>query len=109
MKKLICSTCKAEPARPGQRNCTSCHSAYMRSWRKSHPLNPEQRRKMNCRSYAHVYLKRGHIDRKPCRVCGKVGQMHHSNYDKPLQIEWLCREHHLAFHQQRLLELKAAV
>lgn len=75
------------------------HRMYMRKWRKDHPLTPEQRYKDICRSYARVYLVRGHFGKKPCEVCGdKNSEMHHDDYDKPLKVRWLCRKHHLGFH-----------
>ena len=74
----------------------------MRQWRKSHPLNPEQRQKHYCRDYARVYRRRGKLERQPCQVCGNQNsQMHHDNYQEPLQVKWLCREHHLEFHRLR--------
>jgi hypothetical protein len=67
------------------------HAAYMREWRKAH-------RKDICRSYASVYLKRGLLKRLPRKLCGATAQMHHPNYDKPLDVIWLCRNHHTALH-----------
>jgi hypothetical protein len=45
-----------------------------------------------------MYLKRGKITQKPCEVCGELAQMHHDDYSRPLDVRWLCREHHLAHH-----------
>jgi hypothetical protein len=74
------------------------HAAYMRRWRKTHPLTEAQRIKDRARSYANVYLKRGHLERQPCK-CGELNsQMHHEDYTKPLEIEWLCRPCHLRHH-----------
>jgi hypothetical protein len=71
----------------------------MREHRKTHPLSADERKKMNARAYAHVYLNRGRIERKPCVVCGNgASQMHHADYDKPLEVTWLCRWHHLDLH-----------
>lgn len=68
----------------------------MRDWRKTHPLNAEQRRRDIARSYAGVYLRRGKIKRCPCEVCGSTdAQMHHDDYSKPLEVRWLCRKCHL--------------
>ncbi len=77
--------------------CLKCHAAYMRVWRKSHPLNREQRRKANARCYAGVYARRGLLKRKPCEVCGTWDNLerHHDDYSKPLEVRWLCRTHHL--------------
>ena len=85
--------------RSGQKNCQECHSAYMRAWRKTHPMSEEQKKKDNCRSYAGTYLRRGKLKKSPCIVCGENAEMHHDNYDKPLEITWLCRKHHLEHHK----------
>jgi len=64
-------------------------------------MTDEQRLKDNCRSYAHVYLRRGKIQRKPCIHCGESkAEMHHPDYNKPLDIVWLCRPCHLALHAE---------
>ena len=63
-----CLECKENPV-AGQRMCQGCRNAYMRAWRKVHALTPEQRMKMNARSYAHVYLKRGKLVKGVCEVC----------------------------------------
>jgi len=71
----------------------------MRAWRKTHPMSEEQKKKDNCRSYAGTYLRRGKLKKSPCIVCGENAEMHHDNYDKPLEITWLCRKHHLEHHK----------
>ena len=83
--------------------CSKHHAEYMRQWRKSHPLTEEQKVKDRARSYAGEYLKRGKIERKPCRIegCPERAQMHHHDYSKPLQVEWYCRKHHLEAHAQK--------
>jgi len=37
--------------------------------------------------------------REPCEVCGieKV-DAHHDDYAKPLNVRWLCSEHHHQWH-----------
>lgn len=84
----------------GQRRCKTCHAAYMREWRKTHPLNAEQRRKANARAYLHVYVKRGKVAKLPCAWCGACTELeaHHHDYSRPLEVVWLCRGHHLAVH-----------
>ncbi len=35
-----------------------------------------------------------------CQICGKPNpQAHHSDYSKPLELLWLCKEHHIAWHR----------
>ena len=56
-------------------------------------------RRAICRNYARVYLRRGKIQRQPCRDCGdKKSEMHHADYSKPLDVTWLCRTCHLKWH-----------
>lgn len=98
----MCSRCGVEHQRQKQRYCTRCHAAYMREWRKTHPLTPEQRHKDACRSYAGVYKRRGHLSPEPCQNCGNPEvEMHHPDYDVPLAVIWLCRPCHLARHVTR--------
>ena len=95
-----CSSCGGARDRGGQRFCLECHARYMRGWRKTHRLTPEQARKDNCRSYAGVYLRRGKLVRAPCERCGdEKSQMHHPDYSQPLLVRWLCRPCHLAEHR----------
>ena len=97
----LCSSCKRRERRPKGRYCVPCHAGYMRLWRRTHTMSQEQRRKDICRSYAHVYLRRGKLMREACVSCGSAqSQMHHPDYSKPLQVVWLCRPCHLALHAQ---------
>lgn len=94
----ICPKC-GEPGRASHADCAPCHAANMREWRKSHPMTAEQRRKANCRSYAGIYKRRGKIEAESCSVCGaEDAEMHHEDYGRPLDIEWLCRSCHLSRH-----------
>lgn len=103
--KLTCSKCGMykEPDRMfSQRYCNPCHAEYMRLTRPKHSeLNPLQKKKANARSYANVYLKRGQLDRKPCFQCGyEITQFHHEDYEKPLEVQHLCRPCHLELHRK---------
>src|ERR1019366_10759144 len=98
-RKTTCSGCgiPVEETRKGQRYCKNCHAKHQREHRKFHSeLNPIQKLKANCRAYANTYLNRGNIEKKTCEICGdENSQMHHDDYNKPLEIKWLCRKHHL--------------
>lgn len=75
----------------------------MRKTRPNHSqLSPEARKKANTRAYTKEYIRRGYIKKQPCLVCGnKNSEAHHENYDKPLEIIWLCRAHHLELHNKK--------
>jgi len=101
MNKL-CTKCGKHIRMNGQRWCKKCHNAYMRKWRKTHPLTREQKEKDIARSYAYVYLKRGKLKKQACVVCGSNdSQMHHPDYSDPLNVVWLCKKHHLELHQTK--------
>lgn len=72
----------------------------MREWRKTHKLTREQSKKDIARSYAGVYLRTGRIIKENCKKCGDSNsQMHHPDYNKPIDIIWLCRPCHLQLHK----------
>jgi len=80
--------------------CARCHAAYMREWRKTHPMSPDQRAKDNARSYANTYQRRGKLIPQPCELCGTLkAEKHHDDYSRPLDVRWLCRACHLALHK----------
>jgi hypothetical protein len=40
-------------------------------------------------------VAKGIIERKPCIVCGNPkSHGHHEDYSKPLEVIWLCHQHH---------------
>lgn len=50
-------------------------------------------------------LRNGVLKREGCDVCGAEADGHHEDYEKPLEVIWLCRLHHKARHNA-LLEAK---
>jgi hypothetical protein len=45
-------------------------------------------------------LRAGVITRKPCEVCGaQNADAHHADYSHALSVQWLCRVHHMEWHQ----------
>lgn len=42
----------------------------------------------------------GTLIKSPCEVCGRAkSQAHHDDYSKPLEVKWLCDEHHKEKHR----------
>jgi hypothetical protein len=51
-----------------------------------------------------VYERRGVLVPQPCEYCGDTKvQKHHEDYDKPLDVKWLCQPCHVNLHQLRKL------
>lgn len=119
----MCATChKVKPidefysSKSGVRyDCKVCHRIYQQAQRVKNP--EEDRRKSRERSKRRNYagkkhnqlkdaarkfltlaIKLGHIERKPCEVCGSSGEGHHPDYLKPLEVRWLCSVHHRQLH-----------
>jgi hypothetical protein len=78
------------------------NAAYI-AWRKAYDhrrylegktaKRPEVRSAYNAVQWA---LRTGRLVRQPCEVCGaEQTEAHHDDYDKPLQVRWLCRTHHV--------------
>ena len=95
-----CSKCGEPHDRLGQRYCRACHAAAMREWRAANPLKGEAAKRSAARSYTKRYIKSGWLVKEPCAACGSENsEVHHPDYDMPLDIVWLCRDHHLAWHR----------
>jgi hypothetical protein len=39
-------------------------------------------------------IRDGRLIREPCEICGEKAEAHHPDYQKPLEIRWLCFKHH---------------
>ena len=63
-------------------------------YRKNNP------KKASARMILRRAVLKGQITPMPCEVCGKVEnvQAHHDNYNKPLDVIWLCPKHHRWIH-----------
>ncbi len=61
----------------------------MRKHRANNPL------KYKARTAVSNALRDKRLFRQPCEVCGNERvQAHHDDYSKPLEVKWLCFEHH---------------
>ena len=44
-------------------------------------------------------IRGGVLIKQPCEVCGELKVIaHHCDYDKPLDVMWLCPKHHSEWH-----------
>lgn len=91
--------------------------AKQRAYSKKHyQLNKERLRKQNKEYYNANPLKNkawsafwnakkyGKITTQPCEICGTSERIegHHPDYNKPLEVIWLCAKHHREVHSEIL-------
>jgi len=63
------------------------------------PYKKREPYREKCKRKFHYAIKIGRIIKQPCVICGKFpADGHHSDYSKPLDIVWLCRQHHVQLH-----------
>jgi len=68
-----------------------------RAWR------AEDVRRQKCHSAVRAAIISGKLVKTPCEKCGEIKSLaHHEDYDKPLDVMWLCQP----CHKQRHKELK---
>jgi len=64
----------------------------MTEWKSKHP----NRRAANIKVGNAV--RDGKLKKQPCWVCGSGAVAHHPDYDRPLDVVWLCQSHHKQAH-----------
>jgi len=46
-------------------------------------------------------IRDGKLQKQPCEVCGaEQVHAHHDDYAKPLEVRWLCPQHHQEWHDK---------
>lgn len=56
--------------------------------------------KAQARNLIALLLKEEKLSRGPCQICGEVKtEGHHSDYNYPDSVMWLCKDHHAAWHR----------
>lgn len=92
-----------------------CYWAFKNSnyKKEEHPkfgtgVGPEERERRNkVRVLTNTAIKIGKLIRQPCEKCGDpASQAHHDDYDKPLEVRWLCFMHHRMEHGHKNFKRK---
>jgi hypothetical protein len=57
--------------------------------------------KHRARAALSAAIESGRLVRQPCVTCGQLGgvEAHHTDYARPLDVVWLCHEHHKMAHK----------
>ena len=64
----------------------------------------DSRRSLAHSRVAHA-IRSGELSRQPCIRCGEAKSLaHHEDYDKPLEVMWLCQPCHKQRHKELLTE-----
>lgn len=103
-RTAICKTCRYEHRKMTEQGQAS-EIKYRRSERGKRTARNSTvtLRAKPGRYAAHIAVQcavlAGHLLRGPCEVCGSLRvQAHHDNYEKPLEVRWLCAKHHMELH-----------
>ena len=60
-------------------------------------LSIQQKKK--ARAKVNRAITSGKLLKQPCEVCGnKKADAHHDDYNKPLEVRWMCRSCHKKWH-----------
>jgi hypothetical protein len=89
---------KGVVARRSWRKTEKGKQLEFRANRKRRLTQPE---KISARAAVSTALKKGVLIKGPCEVCGSTKvEGHHEDYSKPLEVNWLCQDHHQELHRQ---------
>lgn len=85
----VCKKCLRESNRKYDREHPDRHRRRVYKYERSHP------EVVRAHGAVQRALKSGELVRQPCEVCGNPdSEAHHDDYEKPLEVQWLCRLHH---------------
>jgi hypothetical protein len=102
-------------ARKNERQRIAWHKKYGDRHLKNDPVSADNRLKYKklaeksdrniirhrVRALTRSYIKAGKLIKQPCEICQTIENVeaHHDDYDKPMDIRWLCRKHHREHHR----------
>lgn len=67
----------------------------VKAWRERNP------QKIKAQRLVYAAMRNGTLKKKPCEKCG-AGKVHahHTEYSRPLDVQWLCPFHHGEAHRE---------
>jgi hypothetical protein len=85
-------------------NRISLSTEITKAWR------AEDKRRAKCHYEVTKAIKNGELFKKPCVKCNDAKSLaHHEDYDKPLDVVWLCQSCHKKRHIEIKLILKGEI
>lgn len=68
--------------------------SYIKGYREKFP------KKYKAHTLVNNSIRAGILKPSCCEVCGILNTVaHHDDYDKPLEVRWLCQAHHVQWHK----------
>lgn len=77
---------------------------YRAEHRKEHAISSAEQRMKHKDEYAarrmlNHAIRDGKVQRQACEECGaEVAEAHHDDYNRPLEVRWLCKACHVKWH-----------
>ena len=76
-------------------------NAAKRNYRNNHPLRAKANDALG------NAIRDGRVTRDPCHCCGAAEvEGHHADYSRPLDVTWLCIDHHNQLHTEHAAHLR---
>lgn len=112
-RRVTCRSCRNR-IRRSQRECKpAMYRTHWQRWDKEH--RPERREadarraetarrraQLRCKAAVARALRDGRLTKGVCEACGALDvEAHHEDYDRPLDVNWLCPKHHARLHADR--------
>ncbi len=101
MRKLSREWMRSHPevGRRNQKKWYHLHSKEHYAWRSNYIKNHRKEEVARTLAGQHFPIL------QPCSIagCKNMGERHHEDYDKPLEITWLCKSHHKRLHKPLLV------
>ncbi len=120
MSKRTCHICKQEKPltefyrfKSGRKKgdygsyCRECDNSRKRGqekerWRKRVGFykRPKIKKHTNAKVKLQIAIQKGQIIQCKCGICNSINaEGHHPDYNKPLEVIWLCGKHHREWHR----------
>lgn len=101
---------KANANRPeGWKQKAKDRVAYAQAWKEANPGKMTEykrdwwhknRDRLKVKDAVRYAVKTGKLVKTPCEVCGEEKvEGHHPDYSRPLDVVWLCKQHHMEIHK----------
>ena len=75
-------------------------AGWYKKYEKMYHEREEPKKKFLCRSQTRSLRIQGIIKKENCEVCNSdKAETHHTDYNSPYHIKWLCKKHHVEEHQ----------